>query len=405
MEAMAAIGTRAVRQWNILRELVFPGHLDEGRLRSALATAAAVNPFARARREITANGDWRWKIDAGLSVNALSVLDTATPGSDAILRELQAERLCADAGPAFRCFLVRSPNGDRLVFNFCHERTDGIGAMAFLVSLQRAYLGASEASCGDEWIARRYASELTATPNLAPPGLFQPESISHLAAEPTQAVRTDDTHVVRLFFTSSELLKMRQPLSGQSVTVMHRVVAAASIAAAHWNRAHGEHADRICVSVPVNARPKEWVKEGFFGRFGTMFINSSPAERLTMESAVNSVTGQARLMIPLAKAMADGFARPAPAAVMPNSPATPIPNAIVPTVAVSSLGAWEIGAFGNAGPVLKVWAPPLAQPPMGVALGVLSLNGQLLVSLRFAEAMIGRPGALRFAESFRALCL
>lgn len=402
-EACAAVGTRSVKQWNILFELVFAGRLDEGRLRHALLIAAQVNPFSRARREVRPDGSWCWRLTPDLANDVLRALNTATAGSDAILRELQSERLAADTAPAFRCVLVRSPVSDRLIFNFCHERTDGIGAMAFLVSLQRAYVGQADSMRGDEWIAYRYSDRLDGQQNLTLPGMSQPEPIEHLVPEAGQA-RTHDTHIVRLALTPAELIKLRQS-TAQGATITHRIVAAASIAADIWNGERGKASDRICVAVPVNARPKEWLKEGFFNRYGTMFINSSAGERACVDAAVRSVASQARLMIPMAKDLADGFARPAPAAVIPNYPPAPIPDMIVPTVAVSNLGAWELAPFGDAGPVLSVWATPPAQAPLGVALGVLGLSGQLLISFRFAEAMIGKDGAHRFVQLVRAQCL
>ncbi|MDE2367539.1 MAG: hypothetical protein KGN16_01095 [Burkholderiales bacterium] len=403
LEASLAADCRPLRQWNILREVALSGRVDVGRLRSALHQAACIHPLSRARRLADRAGGWVWGIADDVPGELLRVVDTATLGTDAVLRELQSERLYPVASPAFRCIVVRGPTADRMLFNFCHERTDGIGAMAFLASVQRSYSGEADPARGVDWIDRRYVGGAILHTRAAWPGLIQHEPIDHLAPEVDRALSSHDTHIVNTTVSDVEALALRR--AAQGVTITHQVVAAMSIACDQWNSARGRSPGRICIAVPVNARPDAWAMQGFMGRFGTLFVNTAPGERTDINTASRSVAEQVRHMIPIAKDAADSLARPAPLAIVPTEPAAPIPESFIPTAAVSSLGAWRLPAFGRAGQVLDVWAPPLAQEPMAVALGVLGMRGGVRLSFRFAASMIGGDGGLQFAQMVRELLL
>lgn len=389
MEAVTAAHTRSLKQWNILRELRLAGRVDVGRLAWAIEEASAVHPFARARRVFSDGGAWHWRLGAASDEETVRLIHTGFPDTGAVLREVQAHRLSAMASAALRCIVVRSGGADRLLFNFCHERTDGIGAMAYLSSVQQAYAGELDSAREVDWIARRGSPGDPVHHPGAWPGLLQAEPIEHLECETGRQAASFDTHVIRTKIALSDLRRAAVPVG---VTITHRIVAALTMACERWNSQRGRLSRRICIAVPVNARPAAWARGGVFSRFGTMFLNTLPEERTSVEAAALSLASQARCMTPIAKAAATSLARPAPAMLIEGEQPHRIPDALVPTASVSSLGAWHLGAMGQAGAVLDLWAPPLAQEPMAVALGVLGLSDGVSLSFRFAASMIGPDG-------------
>lgn len=401
LEAAAAVGCRSVRQWNILRDVELTGRVDVGRLRAALAAAAQLHPLSRARRVVNCSNGWTWQIERDTAGVAVQTADTAAGDLSPLLRELRAERLSPAEPLAFKCIAVRGPSSDHLLFNFCHERTDGIGAMAFLSSLRAAYAGEVDRAGNTHWIEQRRSLLTTPLRGFEVPGLLESEPIEHLVGDSGDSF-DDTTHVVNIALSAADSRALTRA-GGNGVTVTHQVVAALAIACGRWNSARGFGTGRMCIGVPVNARLTEFARQGFFNAYGTMCINTRPSERLTLEQASRSVATQAHHLKPIAMETGARWAFSTAPAMVPTGPAPTISAGVIPTAVVSNLGVWNLGQFGNAGHVLNVWAPPLPMEPMAVALGMLGVRGGVCLSFRFAASMIGREGGYYFAQTVREL--
>lgn len=395
LEATAAVGCRSVRQWNILRDVELAGHVDIGRLRDALAEAAQRHPLSRAKRVVKGDGTWAWQVESGIASGALQVADTAAGDLNPLLRELRAERLSAAQAPALRCIAVRGPASDRLLFNFCHERTDGIGAMAFLATLQAAYAGELHRLGAADSMVLRHGGGAAASRGFETPGLVQPNPIEHLVGDSGEAF-DDTSHVVNFELPVTQLRSLKNGAAG-GVTVTHHVVAAMLMACARWNGARGRGLGRMCIGIPVNARPGASSRTGFFNAYGTMCINAQADEVLTLAQAARSVAAQSDYLKPIAMENGAAWGFSTATATAPTGPALTLPDHLIPTATVSSLGAWNLGQFGKAGQIMNVWAPPLPMNPMAVALGVVGLGGKVCLSFRFAASMIGRNAGRDFA--------
>jgi len=267
--------------------------------------------------------------------------------------------------------------------------------MAFLSSLRAAYAGELGRAGITDWMGERRTLQAAPSRGLEPLGLLQPQPIEHLVGDSGDAF-DDSTHVVNVALPATVALTLMKA-GGHGVTVTHQIVAALATVCGQWNTARGRGTGRICIGVPVNARPPEFSRQGFFNAYGTMCINTGPGERMTLAQASGSVAAQAQHLKSFAIEAGARLAFSTAPAVAPTGPATAIPESSIPTAVVSSLGVCNLGQFGDAGHVLNVWAPPLPMAPMAVALGVLGTRGRICLSFRFARSMLGRAAGQEFA--------
>lgn len=401
LEASAAEGCRALRQWNILRDVELTGRIDLERLRDALAGAAQLHPLSRARRVVNASGMWTWQVEPDIASMALQTADTTSSDMNPLFQELRAERLLATEPLAFKCIAVRGRSSDRLLFNFCHERTDGIGAMAFLESVRAIYAGEQSQAGSADWMEHRRSLQGPPLSGFTVPGLFQPDPIEHLVGDSGDA-SDEASHIVNIVLSAADARALvRAGLPGATVT--HHLVAAMAIACARWNTCRGSGTGRICIGVPVNARAASFARQGFFNAYGTMCINTEAGERLTLEQATRSVTTQVRHLRPLVQMAGARWAFSTAPAIAPSGPPRAI--SVLPTATISGLGIWNFGEFGNAGHVTSVWAPPLPVEPMGVSLGVVGLHDKVCLSFRFPRSMVSRRASYEFAHLMLSLLI
>lgn len=125
-------------------EIRVSSHLDERRLRSAVARAIRTHPMARARMAPWSplQRSYRWEIVDHLDVDPVLVSVCA---DDADL-QLCRDELCSavvplDRAPPFRLLLARHPAGDALMLGVPHAGADLTGALRLMRSIARAYAG------------------------------------------------------------------------------------------------------------------------------------------------------------------------------------------------------------------------------------------------------------------------
>jgi hypothetical protein len=77
-------------------------------------------------------------------------------------------------------------------------------------------------------------------------------------------------------------------------------------------------------------------------------------------------------------------------------------NRLVDTAMLSNLGHLaDPPSFGaDAGRTVEAWFSPPARMPLGLALGVVTLDGRLHLSFRYRRRLFGADGARRFARRY-----
>ena len=116
-------------------EIRVSGRIDAGRLRSAVGSAIALHPMARARLGPTdlTSKTLNWEITPEPEFDPLTVVAADTHEELQYAREqLVSVRVPLEASPPFRVYLVRYPGGDYLILNVNHAAGDGIGTVRLM---------------------------------------------------------------------------------------------------------------------------------------------------------------------------------------------------------------------------------------------------------------------------------
>jgi NRPS condensation-like uncharacterized protein len=415
-EAVHLLGSEA-EPWSIHLEVRVSGRLDEGRLRSAVWTALAGHPMARARKVASRLWDrgYLWEVTPSLDVDPVGVIDCAGDAELAEVRDAsQSFAVPLVESPPLRVRLIHHPGGDVVMLNLNHTATDGFGGVRILRSIARAYAGEADPTPDiDQPSARHLQAALAARDHetrsrrarallrkagdmVAPPARIAPEDGS---ARPGYGL-----HQVSL--TTAQTSALLEPRPGGSVNDV--LLAALHLAIDGWNTQRGAARRRIGVMLPINLRPPEWRYEvvGNFSLMGT--VSTTPGERTTPMTTLGAVNAQTH-------SMKRGGTGAALIEVLALSPWVPLwakqatspllwltGNRLVDTAMLSNLGLMdEPPAFGSdAGETVEVWFSPPCRMPLGLALGAVTAAGRLHLAFRYRHPLMGPDAVRRFAMSY-----
>jgi NRPS condensation-like uncharacterized protein len=415
-EAVHLLDTEAA-PWSIQLEARVEGRLDENGLRAAFTQALSRHPMARVRKAAsrrTLHQD-DWEIPDVPDLDPFRVVDCPDDAALAAARaELQSRPVPLAESPPLRARLARHPGGDVLMLNVNHAAMDGFGALRVLQSVARAYteepdpapkldfqeardlplrLTGAEASTR----ARRYLALLEKLRDLvAPParvvadgaGTEAGYSFHHVTLPPSQTQALVDLE--------------------HDGTVNDLLLAALHLAIAEWNAAHGKPCGRIGVLVPSNLRPSQW-KEDMVGNFSLPArVSTNRASRRSRQAALKALTTQTRrkkkagMGTALIEVLGHSrlfplWAKQATVALLPVTG-----NRLVDTAMLSNLGnVADPPSFGpDAGATVEIWFSPPARMPLGLAIGVVTLGGQLHLSFRYRRRLFGAAAARSFAGRY-----
>lgn len=191
-------------------------------------------------------------------------------------------------------------------------------------------------------------------------------------------------------------------------TVNDLLMAALHLCVARWNAEHRSPARRISVLMPVNLRPRARWREGF-GNFTFMVpVSTLPGDRTAPAPTVEAVSRRTRTV----------KEQHAPAAVvscLQRLQSTPAPfrgwlvrqaarERLMPTTLLSNLGVMEhkLDFGSDVGAPTHVWFSPPAKMPLGLAVGVVTVNEQLHVTFRVRHPLLGRDALARFAAAYES---
>ncbi|MEA2932249.1 MAG: hypothetical protein QOI56_1034 [Actinomycetota bacterium] len=405
--------------WSIQLELRVAGHLDEDRLRQALATALAAHPMARARKVAAWPGLPRhqWEIPAAVDVDPLRVVDCADDAAVAAARaQLQSRPVPLVESPPLRVRLARHPDGDFLMLNVNHAAMDGFGALRVVRSLARAYRGDADPAADPDFLEARQVPARLADADFRTKvgrGLALAEKVRDLVVPPARLAPEGASGGAGYGFHQVCL----SPSGTQAVldhdhpgTVNDLLVAALHRTIGEWNAGHGVRRGRVGVLVPANLRPAEW-RQDVVGNFSLPArVSSTRRHRRTSAATLRAVTAQTRRMkrTGMGTALVGVLSRAgryplwAKEATVMMMPLTG--NRLVDTAMLSNLGQLaDPPSFGaDAGEVTEVWFSPPARMPLGLSVGAVTANGRLHLVFRYRHRLFDDRSAARFADRYLA---
>ena len=385
----------AAAAWSVHLEARVGGTLDEARLRAALiGTLCASDPPGR---------------------ELLDVVDARDDDAvDAARVELLSRAIAATDAPPLHACLAHRPGGDVLMLNLNNAAADGVGAMAVLHAVARAYAGGGEPEDALDFLA---GHDLPVRP-AAPSSSVLARAFTRLVEwlrdrlartgrlAPDGAVDRDGYgyHMVALSAAQTEhAVEGTRPGTERNV-----LTAALHMAIGDWNLQHGTPGRRIGVLVPANLRPPQW-PQGAIGNFSvTARLSTNRRERARPTSALQAVNAQrarnkrtrtgVALIAGLQRAgLLSLWAKQSRVVLQPLTG-----NRLVDTAMLCDLG-WmdDAPSFGpDAGATLELWFSAPTRSPLSLCVGAVTAGGRLHLTFRYPHRLFGPDAARRFAACY-----
>lgn len=175
-----------------------------------------------------------------------------------------------------------------------------------------------------------------------------------------------------------------------------------------WNQQHGASSGTIYLMMPINLRPAAWRQE-IVGNFASyVSVRVDPGHETTLDAAIQAAAASTRRIKDggIAGLIIDLFGAPT---LLPTTikrrlqdllPLTG--NILVDTAVLSNLGRIDsVPHLGDAGSVRELWFSPPGRMPLGASLGAATLDGRLLVTLRYRHALLDATAADHFLATFK----
>ncbi|HUE26766.1 MAG TPA: hypothetical protein VMP89_08325 [Solirubrobacteraceae bacterium] len=206
---------------------------------------------------------------------------------------------------------------------------------------------------------------------------------------------------------SSEESRALLALPPPDTTVNDALLAALALAIAHWNTGHGGGSRLMALTVPVNLRPREWGLEvvGNFASWVTVWIRPRPSEQLssviervgarTRAIKRDGIRGIAIDMLELPARLPIGVKR----CLQYLIPLTG--SVVVDTASLSNLGGLDGLPSQFEGANAEVGFSPPGRMPLGLSIGVVTLEDRLHLTLRYRHAQFGKAAARSFMTLYR----
>jgi NRPS condensation-like uncharacterized protein len=175
-----------------------------------------------------------------------------------------------------------------------------------------------------------------------------------------------------------------------------------------WNEHHGTPNGTIYLMMPINVRPPEWRHEivGNFASYVSVRVDSG--DETTLDSAIQAAASSTRRIKKggIAGLIIDLFGAPTllPTAIKRRMqdllPLTG--NVLVDTAVLSNLGRIDsVPHLGDAGTVRELWFSHPGRMPLGASFGAATLNGRLLITLRYRHTLLDATAADQLLTTFR----
>ncbi len=211
-------------------------------------------------------------------------------------------------------------------------------------------------------------------------------------------------------FTALETEALGQLRQGRG-TINDVLIALLHLAVERWNLSRNDKAGRITLMNALNFRPITWRQEGV-GNF-SLWVNVATREheRRSFEDALETVAEQTRkfksdesagLLMDLLEMvqLLPGTLRKSLTKLMPLTG-----NFVVDTAVLNNLGRVPDlpDPAGKAGRITAIRFSPPTHMPMGVAVGAVTLRGELTITFRYRRAQFDKHAAEAFRDTFLSL--
>lgn len=397
-------------------EVRVEGTLEDERLRSAVSTAMARHPMARAQL-VRAGDEFYWGIAEIPDRLPLQVRDCP---DDASLHQMRIDFLHDAPGldllPPFDLLVAHHPEGDRLIFSLHHAVGDGVGGFRLLASILRAYVRLPDPIPELDPLAARDLRSLPGHQGIRG-GLKRvpllARSLARASGEAAQVAsgggqEGSSERGVSLVRLDSEEMATVLARKRPPATLNDVLLAGFAVAARRWNDARGFEPTRMVLTVPVNVRPAEWSAELIANMAISMPISINEQAQLDFNRGQLALAEGTQSLKESAKRMAHGgsilpksvkrLVKP----MLPRASAERTETAIVTNMGRSDLPA-ELGE--EAGRLLETWligAPPM---PNGVSMAAVSMGKELFLTCRYTRRLFDGQHGDEFLTSIRDVLL
>lgn len=400
----------------------FSGRVDEQKLEAAAYAAMQMHPMASVRQLPEHAGDrhYQWETMERPDEDPVLAVDCADEVAIQLARDtFYSRRLLLETAPPFRLLIARHAEGDWLFLKMSHAVTDAFGAYRFLQSVLRQYAGVSDAQPAEmDVLPARNLSRAFGSRSL-PERLKRASMLLGYLVESVQLPTRIASHFgesgagvafVAHTFSVAETDALGKLRKG-SATLNDVLAALLHLAIERWNQSRNESAGRITLMNAINFRPITWSGEGV-GNF-SLWVNvaTRDSERRSYERTLAAVTEQTRklksketagLLVDLLDMVQ----------VLPNSlrraltrlmPLTG--NFVVDTAVLNNLGRVPDlpDPAGKTGRITAIRFSPPTHMPMGVAVGAVTLRGELTLTFRYRRAQFDHHAAEAFRDTFLKL--
>jgi NRPS condensation-like uncharacterized protein len=413
--------------WSVHCEVRVAGRLDAERVAAAAFAALAQHPMARAR--MSGFRSWQrrlfWEIPERVEHLPLEIIECPDDAALADARDrLLSMQVSLNSSPPLALTLAHHRDGgSSLIMNLHHAAADGMSAYRLMTSISRAYAGAEDPLPDVDALAVRSLRRTAGAHSLqaARARVHQLEDkCSELRAEgaavplATQGGVEGATgyrfHLLRLGAeeTARVLARRRKP-----ATVNDLLVAGLAIAVRRFNAAHDRPPGRIGVMTPVNLRPAAWSQEVAGNLLSFVSVSVLEGEQSDLPTAQLAVAARTRALkdLGLSGTIIDvlGLFAICPVGVrhfLARHLRT-IAGPALDTAILSNLGrlAGRVDFGAEAGAAREIWFSPPGQMPLCAAIGAVTVNDEMFLTLRYCRHQFDAAGAAAFADTWREVLL
>lgn len=405
-------------------DLRVSGRLDEQKLETATYAAMQAHPLTSVRQRPAHPGDkhYEWETVERPDEDPVLAIDCEDDAAvDAARDSFYSRRLLLETAPPFRILLARHPEGDWLFLKMSHAVTDAAGSYRFLQSVMRHYAGVDDpqpsAADMDVVKARNLSREFGA--KSLPERLKRASNLLEYLVDSVQlptriAPHFGDNKIGVAFVSHTFSVRETEALGvlrhGRS-TINDVLAALLHLTVERWNQSRNESAGRVTLMNAMNFRPITWRQEGV-GNF-SLWVNvaTRESERRSYERTLAAVTEQTQKfksdesagllvdLLDMVQMLPSGL-RKALTGLMPLTG-----NFVVDTAVLNNLGRVPDlpDPAGKAGRITAIRFSPPTHMPMGVAVGAVTLRGELTITFRYRRAQFDRHAAESFKETFLKL--
>lgn len=408
--------------WNIHLEVHLEGRVDPGRLARAVEAAGQVHPMARAR--LAPHGalstTYRWQLPEVFDATPLEAI--AADSADALQTQrdaLMSLQPLPTASPAFAVRLLQGPDHDVLLIMLNHVLADGLSTFRLINSIVRHYAGEPDPVPDFDPLTRRDLKAMAGArgvkdrlERLSVLGkhLLRSASAPQRIARQCEAPGEGYGCVLQGFSadeTATFMARRQKP-----ATVNDMLIAGMLLAIQRWNAACKRGRGRISTMMPVNLRPQDWWFEVIGNYSSYVSVSLEPRDLSDFDGAVRAVNAQTEQ---LKAAGASGILidlldipKFLPSVLKSRlREITPtLGRNLVESTWVSNIGRLgQAPSMGDAGRVTALHFSPPAPLPMGISLGVASMEARMFLTYRYRRAVLDGAAARTFAASCKAILL